>query len=103
MPSPIACNLGALSPEQRKREQTLLAEFRSSPPNARPINNGFRFEVASEPEALARLGEFLALERLCCPFLTFKLTVGSAGVPVTLDVYGDEPGAQAFIRDTFAG
>lgn len=97
----IACNLSALSPEQRRREQELLAEFRSSGMRHRPINNGYRFEVAADPEALARLGEFLALERRCCPFLQFDLAIGSGEGPVTLDVYGKAPSVGDLIRDTF--
>ena len=98
---PIACNLGALTSEQRTREQELLAELRSAHPKAQPMEHGYRFEVSSDPVDLARLGEFLGLERLCCPFLNFSLVVGSGGGPVTLDVWGDHPDAQAFIRDTF--
>jgi hypothetical protein len=98
---PIACNLGALSPEQRRREQELLAEFRSSRPENRPIDNGYRFEVPNTAN-FGRLGELLGLERLCCPFLNFRLVVGSAGGPVTLEVWGDDSAAQAFIRDAFA-
>ena len=101
MPRPIVCNLGALSPQQRTREQELLAEFRSSRPKAQPIEHGYRFEVPSDPASLARLGEFLGLERLCCPFLNFSVGVRSGGGAVTLDVYGDEPDAQAFLRETF--
>ena len=102
MPRPIACNLSALSPEQRTREQELLAVFRSTRPKTQAIEHGYRFEVSSDPANLARLGEFLGLERLCCPFLDFRVVVRSGGGAVTLDVYGDEPDAQAFIRDAFA-
>jgi hypothetical protein len=101
MPLPIACNLGALSLEQREREQNLLAEFKSLQRRARPIDAGYSFEIPDGPATLARLGEFLALERLCCPFLSFRLAVGSELAPVVLEVTGDDAAAQAFVRDTF--
>ena len=65
------------------------------------MEHGYRFEVSSDPWSLARLGEFLGLERLCCPFLHFDLVVRSGGGPVTLEVSGENPDAQAFIRATF--
>jgi hypothetical protein len=101
MSLPIVCNLGALSPAQREREQHLLAEFKSWQRDARPIDAGYSFEVPDEPATLARLGEFLALERLCCPFLRFRLAVGFELAPVVLEVSGDDDAAQAFVRDTF--
>ena len=97
----ISCNLGALSPEQMRREQELLTEFQSSRTHPRPIDNGYRFEVPADPKALARLGEFLALERRCCPFLQFDLAIHSGAGPVTLDVYGEDPSVGDFIRNTF--
>jgi hypothetical protein len=97
---PIACNLGALSPEQRRREQTLLAEFRETCRDPEETATGFRFVIPQEPLDLARIGEFLALERLCCPFLNFDLAVPAGGDPVTLHVHG-EPGAKSFLRSVF--
>ena len=101
MTSPIACNLGALSTEQRQREQQLLSDFIQARPAAEPTSQGYRFEVPGDPATLARLGELLALERVCCPFLSFDLAVPSGGGPVTLDVYGDDSASRDFIRTTF--
>jgi len=61
---------------------------------------GFSVVVSAEPMLLARLGEFLALERLCCQFLRFDLSVAAEQGRVTLHVYGG-PGAEAFLRSTF--
>ncbi len=97
---PIACNLDALSPEQRSREQALLAEFRTLFRNPEETAQGFRVAVTAEPALLARLGEFLALERVCCPFLTFDLSVSAAQGPVTLHVHGG-PETKRFLRSEF--
>ena len=97
---PIACDLGALSPEQRSREQALLAEFRAEFRNPQETAEGFSVLVSAEPMALARLGEFLALERLCCPFLTFDLSISTGRGPVTLHVHGG-PGTKPFLRSVF--
>ena len=89
---PIACDLAALSVEQRSTERELLAAFRAA---------------AGAPEEkdvalLTRLGEFLALERLCCPFLNFELLVPAGRQAVSLHIYGD-PAVKSFVRSTFAG
>lgn len=98
---PIACDLGALTPEERTREQTLLASFQALCGRAEETETGFRLELpASEP--LSRLGEFLALERLCCPFLNFDLSVAAGQGPVTLHIHG-APGVKPFLRSVFFG
>jgi hypothetical protein len=97
---PIACDLGALTPELRSREQALLAEFRTAFRNPQETAQGFRVVVSAEPVFLARLGEFLALERVCCPFLTFDLSIPAARGPVTLHVHGG-PGTKPFLRSLF--
>jgi hypothetical protein len=99
-PFPIACDLAALSPEQRSREQALLAELKTTFRNPQETPHGFRVVVSAETSVLARLGEFLALERLCCPFLTFDLSISDGRGPVTLHVHGG-PGTKPFLRSAF--
>jgi hypothetical protein len=65
---PIACDLGALSSAQRAREQALLAEFRRVFRDAQETDQGYRVVIPDDPLMLSRLGELVALERLCCPF-----------------------------------
>jgi hypothetical protein len=97
---PIACDLGALSPAQRAREQTLLHEFRAVFRDAEETERGFRFVLPEDPALLSRLGEFLGLERLCCPFLTFDVSIPAGREPVALHVHGEQ-GAKSFLRTVF--
>ena len=60
---------------------------------------GFRFFVNADPEVLSTMGEFLALERLCCPFLEFHLEVSSSDL-AALHIFG-RPGAKAIIAAGF--
>jgi hypothetical protein len=98
----IVCELGALSPEERRREQTLLSKFRTSFTNVTETGNGFRVTVSAEPTTLSELGEFLAYERRCCPFLTFEVVVEPQRGPVTLHVFGG-PGSKEFTKAIFLG
>lgn len=101
MTLPVACNLGTLTTEQRRREQEILAKFRAAQLPASAIDGGYRFDVPCGPADLAELGEFVALERLCCPFLSFRLSIGAALAPVFLEIVGEGRAVEAFIRATF--
>ena len=97
---PIACDLGALTPEQRRREAELLAEFKGLGIPGVETPSGYAFTLVADAASLVRLGELLALERLCCPFLAFDLSLPPGGAALTLHIHGGH-GAKAFVRDTF--
>ena len=99
---PIACDLAALSVEQRSNERELLAAFRAAAGVPEETDTGFRFPLPEDVALLTRLGEFLALERLCCPFLNFELLIPAGRQAVSLHIYGD-PAVKSFVRSTFAG
>jgi len=72
---PIACDLSKLTKEQHLRERELLARFRKTASVLKQETDALEFSWPGDPESLAELGEFVGLERLCCPFLTFELRV----------------------------
>jgi hypothetical protein len=98
--SPITCDLGALSSEQRAREQALLAEFRAAFQDPHETDGGFMVVIPDDPALLSRLIEFLCLERLCCPFLAFDLYIPAERRPLTLHIHG-QPGVKVFLRSAF--
>jgi hypothetical protein len=75
---PIACDLGTLDASERRRERELLAWFRDLPCEARRGEGAVRYAIPADAATLAALGELLAYERRCCPFLEFCLCVTSA-------------------------
>jgi hypothetical protein len=97
---PIACDLSALSSEQRAREQALLGEFRAVFQDPQETDRGFIVVIPDDPTFLLRLVEFLSLERLCCPFLTFDLSIPAERRPLTLHIHG-QPGVKSFLRSAF--
>ena len=97
---PVACDLDALSPEERAREAELLAELKAALEEPEETEKGFRFVVPQDPALVGRLGELLALERLCCPFLSFDLAVPAGRGAMTLHIQGDAA-ARTFIRSVF--
>jgi protein-tyrosine-phosphatase len=98
---PFACDLTRLSALQREREKSLLAQFRALALRAEESETGWRFFVPATQEALGAVGELLALERLCCPFLRFALEVGP-GELAAVHIHGHE-GVKAFVAAELMG
>jgi hypothetical protein len=82
---PITC--GLTSAELRKREETLLATFKSAVIETEELPDGYAFRVPGDGEWIAVITEMIVAERECCPFLTFELVaqpgMGSLTVRVT--------------------
>ena len=94
--APFACDMTAMSPEQRAEHHALTKRLVSElavPVKATP--DAISLSVpASAYEDVAR---FVALERLCCPFLHFSLEIPPSEAALTLTLSGP-PGAAEFIR-----
>jgi hypothetical protein len=98
--SPIACVLGALTPDEQQRERELLELARSSVTGSEATATGYRLHFADGEALLASLGELVALERRCCPFLAFELRSEAEHGAVTLHIGGRE-GVREFVGATF--
>jgi hypothetical protein len=53
------------------------------------LENGYAFGHSPDGAVLLAVAEFVALERLCCPFFEFGITVGRDGGPVWLRMTGE--------------
>jgi hypothetical protein len=91
---PIACTLS--EPELRERETTALAAFRAHVRKVEARPHGYTIEIASTEHGIAATMALIQVERLCCPFLRFDLTVEAEGGPVRLALTGPS-GAREFL------
>ena len=96
---PVVCTLN--DDEFREREDLVLKKIKSLAFAAEETSNGFAFSFPSTDEAFAALNEFIVLERRCCPFLDFKLTVPRGNGDIRLELSGPD-GAKGFIASNFA-
>jgi len=72
--SPLACDRKALTTEQRKRHfDELGPSLRSRRKSVHELPDGFEFEFPGDEETFALLAEWVAGERVCCPF--FEINV----------------------------
>lgn len=91
---PIACTLSA--PELREREQTVLKAFGTHVRKVEARLDGYTIEVAATDEGIAAAMALVQVERLCCPFLRFDLTVEASAGAVRLALSGP-PGTREFL------
>src|SRR5687768_14639641 len=70
---PVACRLGAFTPEEQTRHSELMKTLLPILESPRELENGFAFPLAATPEQFVAVAEWITLERKCCPFLEFDL------------------------------
>lgn len=89
-PMVIACDLSALDAPQRRRRRELQEQLRADIQEARELEDGYAFRHSPKTSVLLELAEFAALERLCCPFFGFEISVGRDRGPVWFRITGGE-------------
>jgi hypothetical protein len=100
--SPLACDMTAIPAEQRQNHLAASRELFLQILETRELSDGYQFQFADEPHLLSRLAEFVSLEKLCCPFLSFAIEIEAENGPVCLRLTGRE-GVKAFIREEISG
>jgi hypothetical protein len=83
---PIACELTV--DEIAARRQGLLPGLVAQAQERVDLPNGFRWRFAPGSELLAAAAQMIDLERQCCRFLSFVLTVEPDAGPIWLEVTG---------------
>ena len=99
--SPIACDMSVLSPAQRDTHLTTSRALFLAAKEMHELSNGYEFRLDGS-DVIVKAAEFIALEKLCCPFLNFALEVEAESGSVSLRLTGRE-GVKAFIRDEISG
>lgn len=99
--SPIACDLNALTPEERARRRIVLGAVAQTIIGRSELANGFELSFDAARLDLASLGEWIGLERRCCPFLHFRLDIEPAGKTVLALIGGR--GVKEFLRTEMSG
>ena len=94
--SPFACDMTAIAPEERGTHLSTIKELFRAVEEVRELPRGYAFRLPNESKVLVRTAEFIALERLCCPFFGFAVEVEREGGAVWLSLTGRE-GVKPFI------
>lgn len=84
---PLACQLEVFSADERRRYHAARAEIDAAVTHIVEKDNGYEFQLPGDDTMLARVAEWIALERRCCPFFDFTVAIGgsdsSIGVALT--------------------
>lgn len=93
---PLACDLGALDEPTRAEHLALAGRLmHGGAAEVRELPDGYAFRfVASQ---YGEVAQFVANERLCCPFFAFALELAPAHGPLWLRITGAE-GVKEFLH-----
>ena len=97
---PVACTL--TEPELAARRAGVLGDVRRRAQETRWVADGVRLRFPAEAETLSLLATFVDLERRCCAFLRFEITVEPGDGPVWLTLTGP-PGTREFLQAELDG
>ncbi|HSL43232.1 MAG TPA: hypothetical protein VK897_07365 [Anaerolineales bacterium] len=102
MNNPLVCNMDVFTLAQRDAHILTTTKLFEAVQSLQEVENGYEFTFPSETEFILKIAEFIANERLCCPFLRFNLNIFSTNEPISLSLTGPI-GTQEFLRAEFAG
>jgi hypothetical protein len=98
----LACDLAALTPEQRQRHGQLMRQLVEATESIRELPDGFEFRYRTDEGTWLLVAEYVELERRCCPFFHFALIREPDGGPVSLRMSGGD-GVKPFLRAQIHG
>ena len=97
---PFFCSLTALTVAERLHHKDLSQKLHTGVKEIRELSDGYAFRLSGERQNIAMVAEWISLERLCCPFFTFQLEIGSDPNPIWLRITGAE-GVKQFMQSEF--
>ena len=97
--APLACNIKAISTTERPRYNDLIKRLRKAVQGRHELSDGYAYKLDTKKITLPEVAEWITMERLCCPFLSFQLDVkGNGDSQLTLR---GPVGAKAILREEF--
>ena len=98
--TPLACNLKAIPAAERPHYNDLMKRLRTAVRERRQIPHGYAFGLDGKVIGLGELGEWMSMERQCCPFFSFQLSVAAQDEQWLLALTGPS-GVEALIEQEF--
>ena len=84
----VACNRAVFSRKEVRRGHELLDELRASVTERRELTDGWSYHLRADDDTVARVGEWMHLERRCCSFFDFTLEWKAAEAGPWLTIRG---------------
>ncbi len=96
----FACDLKALTPEERKTHQKLSMGLGSAITARQELPDGYAFQIDSAKLPFVDVAQWMVFEHRCCRFLLFRLELQGTDGNVSLSLRG-APGVKKFIETEF--
>jgi hypothetical protein len=84
----ITCNLNAIPAAQREHHGTLALSLFAAVQEMKSLPSGYTFRLPATSEMILKAAEYIANERLCCPFFNFNLEIAAGGNSIWLALTG---------------
>ena len=86
----LVCRLDVFDAAQRQRYEAIRQQMAATMQQREELPDGYRWSFPTDSALLLTLAEFITLERLCCPFITFGLELEAGQGPLWLRLTGGE-------------
>jgi hypothetical protein len=94
---PIACDFDAIPANERKAHTETAHQLFAAAQEVAELSDGYGFRLPAETQILRAVTDFIANERLCCPFFRFEVVVEPQSAAIWLRLRGAED-VKAFVR-----
>lgn len=98
----IACNPNAIPADMREQWVEAGKQVYASVQEIQHMPDGYGFRLPTSSAILLKAAEYIANERLCCPFIHFTVEIEPNEGPLWLRLRGDE-GVKEYMRSVFVG
>jgi hypothetical protein len=99
--TPFACSLEkSLTKEQRAHKKQIALKMESARIETKEIADGYVFRFRPDGVSFAEIADWVATERVCCPFFDLAIEAERENGPLSLRISGRE-GVKNFIRGEF--
>ena len=96
----LACNLKAISAAERPHYNELMKRLRTTVRDRSELLDGYVFKLDGNAISLPEVADWIRMERLCCPFLTFQLSASGNEANWVLKLTGPA-GVKALLQEEF--
>jgi hypothetical protein len=96
--TPFACSLEkTLTKEQRAHKRQIMQKMEAARIDTREIADGYVFRFRLEGVSFTEIADWVATERICCPFFDLAIESERENGPLSLRITGRD-GVKQFIR-----
>ena len=96
--TPFACSLEkTLTKEQRAHKKQIMQKMEAAIIDTKELSDGYVFRFRPEAVSFGEIADWVATERICCPFFDLAIESERENGPLSLKITGRE-GVKQFIR-----